>query len=393
MHFSRAARCAVTEWNFPLRTLVGYGASRQIPQILGAGSRPLVVTDPGLAKQPFFTSLVSDFERAGLHPILFTDVHPNPRDTDVEAGVKLYHEAAATSVICVGGGSALDAGKCMAMVAKSKLQLAECDYFADSPTIPEGGELVPCITVPTTAGTGAEMDSGSMYTDTKALVKRCAGHTELPLTAVLDPELTLALPPKLTAWTGMDAVVHALEALFVPMYHPMADGIALEALRRIDRSLLAAYQDGSNREAREDMLVSSAMAAVAFQKGLGAVHGLSEPTGAVYDVHHGLTNAVLLPYILRDISGVIEDKCKEVAHTLRLPVASSGSSSAAVVAWAEGMNEKLAIPARLGDILPHTLDEGALLELADKAANNPTGFTNAVRYDAKDYERVLRNAL
>jgi len=396
LRVSRALlRDSVVEWGFPVRTLVGAGARSKIAGVLGESGarRPLVVTDAGLAGQGFFQELLRGFERDGLRASVFAEVHPNPLDRDVALGADAYRRGGCDSIVCVGGGSGLDGGKCVAMVAESGLRLQDCDYFAQAPALPAGGRLVPCVTVPTTAGTGAEMDSGSMYTDTEAKVKRCAGHAALPLTAVLDPELSLGLPPSLTAWTGMDALVHAMEAFLAPGCHPMCDSIALAAMQKIQRNLLRAVADGSDLEARHEMLMASAMAAVAFQKGLGAVHGLSEPLGAVYGVHHGLTNAVLLPYVLRDLGAVIEDRCADIAHALRLPP--GGSRAGAVVAWIGELSEQLAIPSRLRDVEP-SLEHAApddISELARKAAANPTGFTNFVRWDVEDYARILRIAI
>lgn len=384
-----ALRALRSEWLFPVRTIVGAGRRLEIPALLASrgASKPLVVTDRSLAEWDAFRGILAGLSEAGLKPTAFTEVSPNPLDTDIASGAQLYRDVSADSLVIIGGGSALDAGKSIAMIAESGLKLAECDYFADPRPVPAGGRLAPCVLVPSTAGTGAEMNSGSMYTDTRELVKRCAGHPELPITVVLDPEVTLSLPASLTAWTGMDAVVHALEAFFVPDYHPMCDGIALEALRRIQYNLPRAYADGSDLEARTEMLVASSMAAVAFQKGLGAVHGLSEPIGAVFNTHHGWTNAVILPHMLRDLGGAIEERCSIVAHALHLPKTGS-SSTAAVTAWAEELNEKMNIPNRLG----LSFDEGKLQEMAVKAAQNPTGFTNAVPFSAEDYARVLRAA-
>jgi len=190
----------------------------------------------------------------------------------------------------------------------------------------------------------------------------------------------------------MDALVHALEAFFVPAYHPMCDGIALNAISRIQTYLPEAFVDGSNVVARTEMLVASSHAAVAFQKGLGAVHGLSEPIGAVHNTHHGLTNAILLPFFLEDMGEAIEDHCKEVAHVLRLPSAPTGSRSATlVIDWVREMNEKLKVPTSLSEIV--SLNEAQVKELAGKAARNSTGFTNAVPFAEEDYDRVLRVAL
>jgi len=269
--------------------------------------------------------------------------------------------------------------------------LEAMDYFGTSPPLPVGGRLVQCITVPTTAGTGAEMDSGSMYTVTCEGIKRCAGHADLPLIAVLDPELSLSLPPTLTAWTGADALVHAIEAYLVPTYHPMCDGIALQALKKIAKNLPWAVADGSDLNARTEMLVAAALAGVSFQKGLGAVHGLSEPIGAVYETHHGLTNAILLPYVLQEIGTASNDQSEEIIKALGLP-ASQGHASPVLIDWVKGLNQQLQIPEKLSDLLGD-LSDNAVQQLAVKAESNPTGFTNFRRFNVDDYARVIRTAL
>jgi len=364
----------------------------EIPCVLAKNglSKPLVVTDAKLAQQPLFADFLCDLKVRGLHTTPFAEVSPNPLDVDIANGARAYRQVGADCIIAIGGGSGMDSGKSIAMVAESGLSLQSCDYFSESPPVANGGRLVPCITVPTTAGTGAEMDSGSMYTDTAARVKRCAGHTSLSVTAVLDPVLTLGLPPSLTAWTGMDALVHALEALFVPVYHPMCDAIALQALGKIRNNLLLAYSNNQDVNARMEMLVASAMAAVSFQKGLGAVHGLSEPLGAVYDVHHGLANAVILPHMLRDLAEHIDEPCGHIVRALRLPPA-VGGNVASVIQWVDELVQQLEIPTRLSDVAQ--IEGHHIPELAGKAADNPTGFTNALRYSVSDYERVIRRAL
>lgn len=379
-----------------MRTLVGPKRRGDIPAVLAEGGckRPMVVTDKGLASQEFFQGFLADLGRTDMKVTLFSEVHPNPLDTDVQRGVEHYKASGSDSIICVGGGSALDGGKCIAMVAESGLPLEAMDYWSASPALPSGGRLVQCITMPTTAGTGAEMDSGSMYTDTRQKIKRCAGHTSLPLVAVLDSELTLALPKRLTAWTGADALVHAIEAFFVPSYHPMCDGIALQALQKIATNLPRAVADGSDLAARSEMLVASALAGVSFQKGLGAVHGLSEPIGAIYDSHHGLTNGVLLPHVLRELGTATDDRCAEICRALGLAPSLHGqASSTTLIDWTEDfLLRQLQIPAKLGELVEIGSDS-AVEELALKAESNPTGFTNFRRFAADDYARVIRAAL
>mmetsp|Transcript_31128 Transcript_31128/g.104014 ORF Transcript_31128/g.104014 Transcript_31128/m.104014 type:complete len:302 (-) Transcript_31128:53-958(-) len=246
-------------------------------------------------------------------------------------------------------------------------------------------------------GTGAEMDSAAMYTDTSRRVKFCVAHPgcTAQIHVIADPLLTLSLPPTLTAWTGMDAVTHAIEALSVDSYHPMCDGIALESLRLMHTWLPPAVADGSDVAARSHMLAASAMAAVAFQKGLGAVHGLSEPVGAVHNSQHGLTNAILLPHVLRANRAAIEPKMDLAATYLGLPPPPPGYATTdggfeRVAAWLDTLAEQLQIPATLAEI---GISDETAEECAAKAVANPTGFTNPLPFDAEMYSGVFRAAV
>jgi alcohol dehydrogenase class IV len=244
------------------------------------------------------------------------------------------------------------------------------------------------------------MDSASMVTDTSAHVKWCVAHPTMSLTVIADPELTLSLPPHLTAWTGMDALTHALEAYCVDSYHPQCDGIALESLRMVHEWLPVAFADGSNIQARSQMQAASMMAAVAFQKGLGAVHGISEPIGAVHNTQHGLTNAVLLPHVLRVNRPAIESKCDTVAQALSLPSppasynapgADGDSGFYRVCYWVDSMCARLKIPRDLAAVGVPV--DGDAAQLAEKAVANPTGHTNPIAFTAEQYEGVFRAAM
>jgi alcohol dehydrogenase class IV len=334
--------------------------------------------------------IVTMLEKGGMQPLLFGDVNPNPTDLNIVEGAAAFRDHAADSVVAIGGGSGLDAGKAIAMIARSGVPLSEFEWTSPDPVLPSGS-IPPVLVLPTTSGTGAEMDSASMYTDSSKHVKFCVSHADCKLTAVLDPELTRTLPANLTAWTGMDALTHALEALSVDSYHPMCDAIALESMRLIQLWLPVAYKDGNNMEARTQMLAASSMAAVAFQKGLGAAHGLSEPIGAVHDTHHGLTNAVLLPYVLHLNRPVIEAKCEHVARYLDLPRTSSGSGFDAVAAWVEKLSNELDVPKSLADIGIEATAANADI-CAAKAFVNPTGMTNPVELKQEDYAALFRLA-
>jgi len=333
---------------------------------------------------------------AGLQPQLFGDVNANPTDVNVAAGARAFREHSADAVVAVGGGSGLDAGKSIAMVARSGVDLHAFDWTREPPVLGPGA-IPPVVAVPTTAGTGAEMDSPSMITDTQELVKVCVTHPACDITVLADPLLTVSLPPHLTAWTGMDALTHALEAYFVAEYHPMCDGIALEAMRLIDAWLPKAVADGTDVEARSNMMAASSMAAVAFQKGLGAVHGLSEPIGAVADTQHGLTNAIVLPHVLRANRPAVRDKCDLAARYLGLPppppaygAPGDAPGFEAVCCWVDRLLTQLDVPGSLADI---GLDPSAVRALGVKAEANATGHTNPIRFTAADYERICHDAL
>jgi len=402
--FGVAAASQSADWLFPVPTHFGPGRAAELPSLLaGLGaSRPLLVTDEALGATPLVARLVASLREAGVVVRVFDEVKANPTDVNVRAGAAAFRAHGADSLVAVGGGSGLDAGKLIAMVANTGLDLLEVEWTVATPAAVAPGAIPPVITVPTTAGTGAEMDSASMYTDTAAGIKRCACHPACAVTVLADPELTLSLPPHLTAWTGMDALTHALEALFVDAYHPMCDAVAIEAARAVRDWLGAAYaRGGTDVEARSQMMAASSMAAVAFQKGLGATHGLSEPLGAVYDVQHGLANAVLLPYVLVLNRHAIEGKCALLARALQLPTGGAGGGDGgdaaafdAVLDWVLALGAELRIPRSLAEIgISADLGDAEFAAMGAKAAANPTGSTNPVALDAADYEKLFRAAL
>ena len=382
------------DWAFPVPVTFGAGRIAALPELMKSKgvTRPLVITDKGGDRHKIADLIAG--AGCGLRPVLFDQVEPNPTDVCVRNAAALFHAERCDAIVAIGGGSGLDGGKSAAMVAGSGLPVANFEWTLP-PVKLAAGALPPVWLVPTTAGTGAEMDSASMVTDTTKKIKICVAHPDLRTHVVMDPKLTLTLPATLTAWTGMDALTHALEALSVDMYHPMCDGIALEALRLIQAWLPVAYRDGSNLEARSQMLAASCMAAVAFQKGLGATHGLSEPIGAVHNTQHGLTNAIVLPVVLRANRRVIEAKCELVARYLALPAPPPAYSTRdggfeRVAYWVDCLSDNLAIPTTLRAI---GLDERSKAALGVKAEANPTGWTNPIRFTAAEYEAIYQKAL
>ena len=376
------------DWSFPVPIAFGPGRFSEIGEQcrrLGM-SRPLVVTDRGSVELPFVDAALGAISAAGGRGGVFADVSPNPTDRDALAGRAAFVGGGHDGVVAIGGGSGMDAGKLVSLIANDRADLWAFDF--DAPSAPDlvGGDFVPLICVPTTAGTGAETESTAMVTDTEAGVKRCVWHpTHRPALAVLDPELTLGLPPHLTAWTGVDALVHAVEAFTVPGWHPLCDGLALEAMRLIGVSLPVAYERGDDLAARSAMLVGSCLAGVAFLKGLGLVHAISHMVGAVHDTHHGLTNAVLFPAVLEHNRPGIEAK----ASAMTTALGAKGHDFSALVDWVNTVLDQLQIPASLAEI---GVPDSNLGEIAAKAMTDAAASTNAVAVSVDEVERLLRRA-
>ena len=324
---------------------------------------------------------------AGLDCKVFSAIKSNPTGQNVTDGVAAYRTGLHDGVIAFGGGSALDAGKAVALMAGQDRPLWDFEDVGDNCLRVNVAGMAPVVAVPTTAGTGSEVGRASVITDEAAHVKRIIFHARmLPAVVILDPELTLGLPPKLTAATGMDALSHNLEAYCSPFYHPMAAGVALEGIRLIKQWLPLAVQDGQHREARLHMLVASSMGATAFQRGLGAMHALAHPLGALYDAHHGMLNAVLMPYVLQANRAAIDARITDLARYLDLPQ----PSFAAFLAWVLALREQIGIPHTLAPlgIDATQADLVARMALADgSAATNPIPFTES------EYRTLFRNAV
>jgi alcohol dehydrogenase class IV len=376
-----------TTWNYPTTVLFGAGSLRKAARACeGAGmSRPLVVTDPGLAKLPLTERLLEVLREGGLEPDLFTDVRPNPIDANVTAGVTVFDAGGHDGVVALGGGSALDTGKVIAFMAGQTRPLWDFEDIGDWWKRADAEAIRPIVAVPTTAGTGSEVGRAGVITDSATHTKKIIFHPlMMPKTAILDPEVTAGLPPHLTAATGMDALAHCLEAYCVPAYHPMADGIAVEGIRLVKEALPRAFAHGSDLEARGMMLTASAMGAVAFQKGLGAIHSLSHPIGAIHDTHHGLTNAVVMPYVLLFNRRMIEPRIERLAAWLGIAGGFDG-----FLGWI------VALRAELG--IPHTLKALGVPtdrfdDLAAMAIEDPTAGGNPEPLDLAAATRLLAEA-
>lgn len=367
-------------WNYPTPIRFGCGRLNELPDccaVLGM-KKPLLVTDAGLARLPL-TRQVLDLVPAAA---MFSDVRANPVGANVESGVEAYRAGGHDGVIALGGGSALDVGKAVGLMVGQDRPMWDFEDVGDNYLRVKVEGMAPVLAVPTTSGTGSEVGRCSVITDESTHTKRILFHPRmLPGLVLADPDTTLGLPPKLTAAVGMDALSHNLEAWCSPMEHPMADGIALEGMRLIHRSLLRAYLDGSDRQARSDMMTASTMGAVAFQKGLGAMHSLAHPIGALFDTHHGLTNAVVMPYVLQHNAPAIEERMQLLARYL-------GVSS--VLDWVLDLRRQLHIPHTLAEL---GVKADRLEEIARRAVDDPTASTNPLPLTVSDCLKMLQAAM
>jgi alcohol dehydrogenase class IV len=376
-------------WNYPTTVKFGCGRIAELPdhcKALGI-KRPLLVTDPGLAGLPMIKDAIARNEAAGLPTGLFSDVQPNPVGKNVEDGVKVYKAGKHDGVIAWGGGSGLDAAKAVAFMAGQTRPLWDFEDIGDWWTRADANAIAPIIAVPTTSGTGSEVGRASVITDEVNHVKKIIFHPKmLPSIVIDDPELTVGLPPHITAATGMDALSHNLEAFCAPGYHPLADGIALEGMRLIKEWLPVAVKDGKNLVARSQMMAASSMGATAFQKGLGGMHAISHPLGALYHTHHGLTNAVVMPYVLEFNRKVIDEKLTALARYLNLP----NPSFQAVQKWVLDLRQEIGIPHTLRDI---KVDDKQVDKVAEMAAVDPSAGGNPIKVGASELRQIFVAAL
>jgi alcohol dehydrogenase class IV len=376
-------------WNYPTAMLFGVGCIRNLARAcrdLGM-SRPLLVTDPGLAGLAMVRNALAANEAEGLPTGLFSEVKPNPVGRNVDEGVAAYAAGGHDGVIAFGGGSALDAAKAIAFMSGQTRPIWDFEDVGDNWKAADEAGIAPIVAVPTTAGTGSEVGRASVIVDEESHCKKIIFHPKmLPGVVISDPELTVGLPPDITAATGMDALAHCLEAYCAPGYHPMAEGIAVEGMRLVKDWLPAAVADGRNLAARAHMLAAASMGATAFQKGLGAIHSLSHPVGALYDTHHGLTNAVFMPYVLAYNRGAVEERMARLAAWLDLPDPSFG----AVMDWIMDLRARLKIPHTLKEI---GVGDDRLDEVSEMAAVDPTAPTNPIPVGAPELKTILVAAL
>ena len=376
-------------WNYPTAIRVGPDRLSEIGDCcLSLNLRnPLLITDPGIKDFPFINAAVDSCKASGLECGMFSDVQPNPTGTNIEQGVTAFNSGDHDGVIAIGGGSALDAGKAIALMAKQGVSIWELEDVGDNWTKADSAGIAPIVAVPTTAGTGSEVGRASVILDEAAKVKKIIFHPKMvPAIVILDPMVTTGLPPMLTAATGMDALSHSLEAWCSPAYHPMAEGIAVEGIRLVREYLPTAVASGSDVEARTQMLVASMMGATAFQRGLGAMHALAHPLGALYNAHHGTLNAVLMPYVLIANRQAIEPRIIHLARSIDIPNASFDS----FLDWVLELRETVSIPQNLEDL---GIDDNQADLIGKMAEVDPSAGTNPILFDASQYQSIFMNAL
>ncbi|MEO1492359.1 MAG: iron-containing alcohol dehydrogenase [Pseudomonadota bacterium] len=381
---------APKNWTYPVPIAYGPGRLAEIAVLCHrAGmTRPLIVTDRGSAALPFIAALCERLADAGLVSGIYSGISPNPRDDEIAAGCEAFGGNGHDGIIAIGGGSGMDGAKAIGLTVKSGVPLWEFDY--ERPALDVSAEVFPpLITIPTTAGTGAETESTAMITDTGQGMKFCVWHPAYkPASTLLDPDLTVGLPPDLTAWTGCDALVHAIEAYCVPGFHPLCDGAALEGMRLIWRWLEVAVDAPGNLDARGGMLVGSCLAGIAFLKGLGMVHAISHMIGAEYDTQHGLTNAVLLPAVLRFNAPAIADRIEPMAQAMGL----RDTGFDAVYAEICGRLDRLQIPRGLAGI-GVTATDADIARLAAKALRDSAAGTNPRQATEAEVRALLSAAM
>ena len=372
-------------WNYPTNMWFGLNRIKEIQKACDNLNikNPLIVTDPGILKTDIIDKInISLNEKANI----FSEVKSNPTGQNVTEGVKQFNQNNHDGVIAVGGGSGMDTGKGIAFMSKQERPLWDFEDIGDWWTRANSDAIFPIIAVPTTAGTGSETGRASVFTNELTEEKKIIFHPKmLPSVVILDPDLTIPLPPSLTAFTGMDALAHCLEAYSSNNFHPLSQGIALEGMKMIKDNLILAYKDGKNINARANMLATSSMGSIAFQKGLGGIHSLSHPIGAIYNTHHGLTNAVFMPYVIVHNKEAIEDKIIQLARYLNIPQPSFDT----FLDWIIELRKSLSIPHTLKELID---DKNNFEKMSEMAYRDPSTTTNPITLNKEDFFKLYNDA-
>ena len=378
-----------SNWNYPTTVWVGKDRIEDLGEACHnlKINNPLFVTDKDLANLPFIKEVISEIKKKFKKLTLFSNFTGNPFGENVDEGVKEFKQNDCDGVITIGGGSAIDVGKAIAFMSGQSRPIWDFEDVGDYWKRANDKNIFPIIAIPTTAGTGSETGRASAIINKKTGVKKIIFHPKiLPSIVILDPKLTIELSPRLTAATGMDALAHNLEAFCAPSFHPMADGIALEGMKLIKNSLVVAYQDGKNIEARQNLLAASSMGSTAFQKGLGAIHSLSHPVNAQYNIHHGLSNAIFMPYVLTFNKSIIEKKIISICDYLDLD-----KNFESFLSWILNLRKDLAIPHKLSDIMDCSkLD---LNKLSLMALEDPSTSGNPKKINQEDLKLMYQHSI
>ncbi|WIY26038.1 iron-containing alcohol dehydrogenase [Parasedimentitalea psychrophila] len=378
----------VGNWSYPTAIKFGAGRIKELPEACASAgiTKPLLVTDKGLAALPITSATLDIMEAAGLGRGLFSDVDPNPNEKNLEAGVAAYNAGGYDGVIAFGGGSGLDLGKMVAFMAGQTRPLWDFEDIGDWWTRADADVIAPIIAVPTTAGTGSEVGRASVITDSVTHAKKIIFHPKvLPAVVICDPELTVGMPKFITAGTGLDAFAHCVEAFSSPHYHPMSQGIALEGMRLVKDYLPRAYSDGSDIQARAQLMSAATMGATGFQKGLGAIHAMSHPIGAHFNTHHGTTNAVCMPEVLKFNASAIADRFGKVAAYLGIDGGFDG-----FCAYVDELNDSMGIPRKLSEL---GVTEASIPELVKGAIIDPSCGGNPIELTEENLTALFKAAL
>ena len=381
-------------WNYPTNMWVGENRINDLSIACKDLNikKPLLVTDSGLVKADITFKVLDLLKKDNISVSIFSNVVGNPTGTNVNDGVEFFKKNNCDGVIAFGGGSGLDVGKAIAFMSGQKKSIWDFEDVGDNWKKANAESIAPIIAIPTTAGTGSETGRASVILNEDTGIKKIIFHPKfLPSIVILDPILTLNLPAKITAATGMDALAHNLEAYFSPTYHPMADGIALEGIKIIYNWLLEAFKNGKNVEARMNMLTAASMGSTAFQKGLGAIHSLSHPINAQNNIHHGLSNAIFMPYVFDYNKDKIKEKVIEICNYLNFKERRFG----AFMSWIIDLRKELGIPNQLSEVIKEK--DFNIDLLSEMALNDPSTITNPKKLTLKDmkimYERSFSGKL